>query len=81
MGGGTSSPIVEEEGGGGGGGGDRGWVVEVLLGKGQGMWSSLVFEEIAWFQGEARRLYGGGVRYGDPVIEVGKWVVGLCIHC
>ena len=35
-------------------------VIELMLEKQQGVWASLVFEELAWFQGEVRRLYGRG---------------------
>ena len=60
-------------GGGGGGGGSEGEggggmtmreVIALLLEKQQGVWASLVFEELVWFQGEVRRLYGLGMEGG-----------------
>jgi hypothetical protein len=36
------------------------WVLGEWLEKEQGLWSSLVVEEVVWFQEEVRRVYGRG---------------------
>jgi len=60
----STAPVVAGAVGGGGGGRGGGMtmreVIDLVLEKQQGVWASLVFEELSWFQREVRRLYGPG---------------------